>query len=73
MLAAINIGKALLKAKRLPDEFLIDLENAPITTIRIANHWEIERSSPKKGMASKDTNTGNVLMTADAREASSSL
>jgi len=38
MLAAINIGKALLKANRLPDELFIDMENAPITTIRIANH-----------------------------------
>ena len=60
MLAAINIGKALLKENRLPDELLIDMENAPITTIRIASHWEIESSSPKKGMANKATKTGNV-------------
>ena len=58
MLAAINIGKALLMVNKFPAELLNDMEKAPTTTIRIANYWTIDKISPKKGIADRATKTG---------------
>ena len=38
MLADTKIGKALLRVNKFPLTLLKDIENAPITTIRIATH-----------------------------------
>ena len=73
MLADTNIGKALLSVNRLGPEILNDMENAPDTTIRIAAHWVMDSLSPKSGTANRATKTGNVWITADARDASSNL
>ena len=73
MLAKTNIGKALLSVSRFRPELLNDIENAPDTTISIAAHWVTESLSPKIGIANIATKTGNVWITADARDASSNL
>jgi len=49
------------------------MEKAPTTAMRIANHWTIDKVSPKKGIANRATKTGKVWITADARDASSNL